>query len=92
MVAHAGTLARHVKDLSGKSVTDGARAQRRALLPLAIFEQLMDAALAPKAKPGRHPDAFDQEPTNPRLARCAGSSVMLRPNRSLILIQPLFSF
>ena len=60
VVARAGTLARHVKDLSGKSVTDGALAQRRALLPLAIFEQLMSAALAPKAKPGRHPDAFYQ--------------------------------
>ena len=60
VVASAGTLARHVKDLSGKSVTDGALAQRRALLPLAIFEQLMSATLAPKAKPGRHPDAFYQ--------------------------------
>jgi hypothetical protein len=60
VVASAGTLARHVKDLSGKSATDGALAQRRALLPLAIFEQLMRAALAPKAKPGRHPDAFYQ--------------------------------
>ena len=60
VVASAGTLARHVKELSGKSVTDGALAQRRALLPLAIFKQLMSATLAPKAKPGRHPDAFYQ--------------------------------
>ncbi len=58
VVAGAGTLARHVKDLTGKSVTDGALAQRRALLPLGIFEQLMSAALQPKADPGRHPDAF----------------------------------
>ena len=56
----AGTLAQHVKELTGKSITDGALAQRRALLPLAIFEQLMSAALTPKAEPARHPDAFYQ--------------------------------
>ena len=58
VVAGAGTLAQHVKVLTGKSITDGALAQRRALLPLAIFEQLMSAALQPKADPRRHPDAF----------------------------------
>jgi hypothetical protein len=58
VVAEAGTLAQHVKALTGKSVTDGALAQRRALLPLVIFEQLMGAALQPKADPRRHPDAF----------------------------------
>jgi hypothetical protein len=45
VVAEAGTLAQHVKELTGKTITDGARAQRRALLPAAVFEELMEAAL-----------------------------------------------
>jgi hypothetical protein len=58
VVGEDGTLAQHVKALTGKRITDGALAQRRARLPLAIFEQLMNAALQPKADPRRHPDAF----------------------------------
>jgi len=58
VVAEAGTLAQHVKQLTGKTITDGALAQRRALLPLALFEQLMGAALKPKADPAQHPEAF----------------------------------
>lgn len=58
VVAEAGTLAQHVKQLTGKDITDGALAQRRALLPPALFEQLMSAALKPKAVPGQHPEAF----------------------------------
>ena len=57
-ICGSGTLAQHVKQLTGKDVTDGALAQRRALLPVEIFEQLMSAALKPKANPIRHPDAF----------------------------------
>ena len=57
-VAEAGTLAQHVKQLTGKSITDGALAQRRALLPAELFEQLMSAALRTKAVPEQHPDAF----------------------------------
>src|SRR5208283_303306 len=57
-VAEAGTLAQHVKQLTGKNITDGALAQRRALLPATVFEELMGAALKPKADPIRHPDAF----------------------------------
>src|SRR5208283_5127595 len=57
-VAEAGTLAQHVKQLTGKNITDGALAQRRALLPATVFEELMAAALKPKADPLRHPDAF----------------------------------
>ena len=60
VVAEAGTLAQHVKQLTGKSITDGALAQRRALLPMAVFEELMGAALKPKADPTQHPDAFYQ--------------------------------
>lgn len=60
VVAGAGTLAQHVKQLTGKSITDGALAQRRGLLPLAIFQELMSAALQPKADPVRHAEAFYQ--------------------------------
>jgi hypothetical protein len=58
VVAEAGTLAQHVKQLTGKVITDGALSQRRALLPLEVFDQLMGAALKPKATPQQHPDAF----------------------------------
>jgi hypothetical protein len=58
VVSRAGTLAQHVKKLTGKTITDGALSQRRALLPIGIFEQIMGAALRPKADPARHPQAF----------------------------------
>lgn len=58
VIAEAGTLAQHVKQLTGKTITDGALAQRRALLPIAVFEQIMRSALRPKGDPQRHPDAF----------------------------------
>jgi hypothetical protein len=58
VIAQAGTLAQHVKQLTGKTITDGALAQRRALLPTAVFEELMAAALKPKADPAQHPEAF----------------------------------
>jgi hypothetical protein len=58
VVAEAGTLAQHVKQLTGKDITDGALAQRRALLPPAVFEQIMNAALKPKAQQEKHPEAF----------------------------------
>jgi hypothetical protein len=60
VVAEAGTLAQHVKQITGKTITDGALAQRRARLPLAVFEQMMDATLQPKGEPTRHPEAFYQ--------------------------------
>jgi hypothetical protein len=58
VVAGKGTLAQHVKQLTGKDITDGALAQRRALLPVEIFERMMSAALKPKAEPARHAEAF----------------------------------
>jgi hypothetical protein len=58
VVAEAGTLAQHMKQVTGKTITDGALAQRRALLPPALFEGLMGAALKPKGDPVRHPEAF----------------------------------
>jgi hypothetical protein len=60
VVAEAGTLAQHVKQLTGKTITDGALAQRRALLPIGVFEQMMEATLQPKGEPTRHPEAFYQ--------------------------------
>jgi hypothetical protein len=57
-VAGTGTLARHVKQLTGKDITDGALAQRRGLLPWEIFAAMMTAALKPKADPRRHAEAF----------------------------------
>ncbi len=53
-----GTLAQHVKRLTGKHITDGALSQRRLALPWVIFERIMDAALRPKADPKKHPEAF----------------------------------
>src|ERR1017187_4189097 len=58
VIAEAGTLAQHVTQLTGKSIIDGALAQRRALLPPAVFEQLISAALKPKGDPKLHPEAF----------------------------------
>lgn len=57
-VAGAGTLAQHMKKLTGRQITDGALSQRRARLPWEVFELLMASALAPKADPKQHPDAF----------------------------------
>jgi hypothetical protein len=58
VLAEAGTLAQHVEELTGKKVTDGALSQRRALLPPELFQELMGAALQPKADPQQHPGAF----------------------------------
>jgi hypothetical protein len=54
----AGTLAQHVKRLTGKKITDGALSQRRVAMPWTIFEEIMGVALGPKADPKKHPDAF----------------------------------
>jgi hypothetical protein len=57
-VAGGGRLARHVKTLTGKEITDGALAQRRALLPWEVFAAILSIALQPKADPQRHGEAF----------------------------------
>lgn len=59
-VAGAGTLAQHVKKLTGQIITDGALSQRRAHLPWEVFKLLMASALKPKAQVALHPDAFYQ--------------------------------
>ncbi len=58
ILAGAGTLAQHFKQLTGKSITDGALSQRRTVLPWQIFESLLEAALSPKADVKKHPRAF----------------------------------
>ena len=60
VIAGPGKFSAHVKQLTGKIITDGALSQRRALLPVGVFEEMMKAALQPKADPKRHPDAFYQ--------------------------------
>jgi hypothetical protein len=58
VVAGAGTLAQHMKRLTGLEITDSALSQRRTHLPWEVFERMMAAALKPKAQPAQHPDAF----------------------------------
>ena len=58
VVAGAGTLAQHMKKITGQQITDGALSQRRARLPWEVFALLMASALKPKAHPTRHPEAF----------------------------------
>ena len=58
VIAGAGTLSQHVRDLLGIEITDGALSQRRSDLPWIIFEMILDSALSPKARANLHPDAF----------------------------------
>ena len=58
VLAGAGTLAEHVRELTGKTITDGALSQRRSDLPWVFFEMILNSALTPKAQPRQHPDAF----------------------------------
>ena len=58
MLQGAGTLAQHVKQLTGKKVTEGSLSQRRLALPWRIFQELLAWALRPKADPRKHPGAF----------------------------------
>jgi hypothetical protein len=58
VLAGAGTLAQHVKCLTGKSITESALSQRRTHLSWPIFEMILEEALGPKAEKAQHPDAF----------------------------------
>ena len=60
VLAGAGTLAEHVRQLTGKSITDGALSLRRTGLPWVIFEMILEEALVPKAQLKQHPEAFYQ--------------------------------
>lgn len=53
-----GTLAQHANELGGEPISDSAFAQRRALLPQALFAQLLEAGLAPLADAKGHPECF----------------------------------
>jgi hypothetical protein len=53
-----GTLAASSGRLHGIRMSDSAHAQRRQLLPVKLFEQMMRAALCPLADPQVHPQSF----------------------------------
>jgi hypothetical protein len=53
-----GTLARNSGRLHGIQMSDSAFAQRRQLLPLELFEQILGAALSPLADETMHPECF----------------------------------
>ena len=53
-----GTLSEHVKQLTGKKISDSGLSQRRMAIPWQVFESLMEACLKPKAKPRLHCEAF----------------------------------
>ena len=60
VLAGAGTLAEHVRQLTGKSITDGALSLRRTGLTWVMFEMILEEALVPKAQLKQHPEAFYQ--------------------------------
>lgn len=55
-----GTLAKHTRQITGKSISDAALSQRRQAMDLKIFELLTQQALTPQAVEAKHPEAFYQ--------------------------------
>lgn len=53
-----GTLAEHSAQLHGIKMSDSAFSQRRQLLPVEMFDQIMQVALQPLADPTRQPQSF----------------------------------
>jgi hypothetical protein len=53
-----GTLAQNSGRLHGIQRSDSAHAQRRQLLPLELFEQILSTALSPLADPSIHAECF----------------------------------
>lgn len=53
-----GSLGGHLEDLTGHLISDSAASQRRLAMPWAIFEAVLEQALAPLAAPALHPSAF----------------------------------
>jgi hypothetical protein len=53
-----GTLAKHAAQLHGISMSDTAYWQRRQLLPVELFDEIMCTGLAPLADPRHHKDCF----------------------------------
>ena len=62
MVFHAmsgaGTLAEHMGQLTGVSISDSALSQRRGNLCWQIFEAILQVGLKPRAEIQKHPSAF----------------------------------
>ncbi|HEX9596634.1 MAG TPA: IS4 family transposase, partial [Anaerolineales bacterium] len=53
-----GTLAQHVKQYTGRKISDSALSQRRAAIPWQLFECLVESCLKLKARARSHPQAF----------------------------------
>jgi hypothetical protein len=77
----AGALATHVDRLLGKKMSNSALTQRRANLPMEIFEKILKVALKPLALLERHTDCFYK---GLRLVAIDGSQFSA-PNRAPIL-------
>jgi hypothetical protein len=58
VLAGPGTLAAHVRQLTGLKLSDSALSQRRSAAGLGVFEQIVRAALRPMAVLKEHPEAF----------------------------------
>jgi len=62
LVAHtvmtAGTLERHVEELTGLRQAASTLSERRQAMPWVIFEEILRVGLRPLADPTRHPGAF----------------------------------
>lgn len=62
LVAHtmmtAGTLERHVQEITGHRQAAATLSERRQALPWVIFEEILRVGLRPLADPTRHPGAF----------------------------------
>jgi hypothetical protein len=54
----SGNLAANVATLIKKTISDSALSQRRVPLPWQLFKDLLSVALASKADPKKHPEAF----------------------------------
>ena len=53
-----GTLGEHLQMLLGERRAEATLAERRAVLPWAMFAELLQAALRPRAQKKKHPQAF----------------------------------
>ena len=62
LVAHttltAGTLERHVEEITGLRQAASTLSERRQAMPWVIFEEILRVGLRPLADPTRHPGAF----------------------------------
>lgn len=54
----AGTLAEHLRQLTGRDFSEGTLSERRTALDWSVFAELLRQALRPLARRLRHPEAF----------------------------------